>query len=961
MTVSSIVRLFILILVSVIPFTLYGQYYDLGQDPASIRWRQIKTEHFRIVYPETFEPKAQQLVNTLNYTYTHGTKTLAFLPARVPFIIHSYNTEPNAVTAWAPKRVEIFTTPPQDSYAQDWLDQLALHEYRHVVQLDRANQGFTKVLSWFTGEQAASMVNGLFVPGWFLEGDAVCTETALSHSGRGRSPSFEMLLRSQVMQKGAYSYDKAAFGSYKSFVPNKYVLGYSLVANVRRNYGYQAWISALDEVARKPFILTPFNHGLKTATGSGKVMLYRQSMFELDSMWKYQESQTAISAYDILTPVMPGKYENYKYPYYLNDTLILAQLSGMDDITRFVVVGHDGTKKVVCTPGFLSAENYSVARHPAATGSKENKISSKPDFLIAWTETINDPRWEQRTYSVIMVYDSRTGKIHEVTRGSRYYAPAISDDGLTIVAVCADTRSRNSIVLIDVANGIVTDTLIASNSDFYMTPAWSGDGTRIVFTTLKTGGKCIQLFDSKSKAITTIVQPTFTEISNPVFAEDYVLFDGSYTGIENVYAVDPANLQILQVTSAKFGAFNANLRPDGRMIVYSDYSSSGYKLVKTDFSPSKWRSAEQLGDYSASLYKYLVKEETGIVDSTTQTNIPYPSQPYKKAAHVFNFHSWAPVYLNYMSGVNSAGISFLSQNDLSTAFTVVGYSYDMAENTGKVTADFSWKAWYPVIELNTSYGGRASYTGGDTSYRYTFNEAIISGGLSLPLLFTGGKYYKGLQFRLHSSLYNITSNNSRESDKLTGTIHSLDYSITAYRYIKQSQKDVYPRWGQTLSSTFRHSPFGDNDLGSIISVVSHLYFPGILLHHGIRVDLSLQQNDPGAYSYNNQILFPRGYLNVKANKIECFALNYKFPFAYPDLSLGPLAYFKRLKANLFYDGGLATDIGESWKLQSTGVEITADLHLLRFVFPFDIGYRFGYRPIEKQYFGDLLFSVNLSN
>ena len=217
MPVNSILRILGLLLLNGIPFFLFGQYYNLGQDPSNLKWRQISTPHFRIIYPENFEIKAQKMLPALDYVYTRGAKTLAYKTKRVPFIIHNYNSVSNAVTGWAPKRVELFTCPPQDSYAQDWLDQLIIHEYRHVVQLDRTNQGFTKVLSWFAGEQAAVMINGLFVPSWFMEGDAVCTETALSQSGRGRIPAFEMLLRAQVKQKGAFTYDKAALGSYKSF------------------------------------------------------------------------------------------------------------------------------------------------------------------------------------------------------------------------------------------------------------------------------------------------------------------------------------------------------------------------------------------------------------------------------------------------------------------------------------------------------------------------------------------------------------------------------------------------------------------------------------------------------------------------------------------------------------------------------------------------------------------------
>ena len=40
-----------------------AQFVDLGQDPASTRWRQIQTKHFQIIYPAFFERNAQYLAN----------------------------------------------------------------------------------------------------------------------------------------------------------------------------------------------------------------------------------------------------------------------------------------------------------------------------------------------------------------------------------------------------------------------------------------------------------------------------------------------------------------------------------------------------------------------------------------------------------------------------------------------------------------------------------------------------------------------------------------------------------------------------------------------------------------------------------------------------------------------------------------------------------------------------------
>ncbi len=942
---------------------LHAQYYNLGQDPASVNWREIKTPHFRIIYPEIFEPRVQKMRPTLNFAYNELTKSLAYKPKPIPIIIHNYNIDANAVTVWAPKRVEMFTCPPQDMYAQDWLDQLILHEYRHVVQIDRTNQGFTKVLSWFTGEQAAAMVNGLFVPPWFMEGDAVCAETAHSKVGRGRIPTFEMLLRAQVRQLGSFSYDKATMGSYKTFVPNRYVIGYSLVANVRKNYGYQSWVSALDEVAHKPFIITPFNHGLKKATGFGKVDLYKLTMRDMDSLWKFQNDKTNKTEHKQISLNHKFKHENYIFPQYISDSAIVAEFSSMDEIQKFVVVGTDGKTKTIITPGFLSSEVFSVTKKTALheTNNTFSEVGQSNQFLLAWTESINDPRWQERSYSEIRVYDSYTGKIKELTNRSRYFAPSFSPDGKTLAAVKVDVTNKCSIVLLDAESGEETKIVVASDTDFYMTPSWSADGKKIVYTKLNEKGKGIYCFDLIKNEDTEVLEPTFIEISNPVFAGGFVLFNGSYSGIQNVYAINLTNKKVFQVTSAEFGAANARLSNDEKKIAYSNYTSAGYGLVEAIFDPKSFIKISEINDFSPSLYKFLVTEENSISDSSAHVSPEIKSQPYKKAAHIFNFHSWAPAYINYSTGEYGTGISFMSQNELSTATTLIGYSYDMAEKTGKVTADFSWMAWYPVLDFKASYGGRAAYTSDDTSVRYTYNETILGGGLTLPLTFTGGKYYKGLQLKLHTSWHNITNNTSPEETKLTGTINSMDYGILVYRYIKQSGKDIYPRWGQSVNLGFRHTPFGDNDYGSIASVSTRFYFPGLMLHHGLRLDLNWQERNPGSYYYPNQINLPRGYYIFNVNSLKCYALNYKFPLLYPDFSLGPLAYFKRIKTTLFYDGGIGVTEDSSWNLQSTGIELTSDMHVLRFVFPLDLGFRFGFRPIEKSYFVDFLFSVNLSN
>jgi len=214
-----------------------AQYYSTGQDPASLRWKQIKTKQFRIIYPESFENRSQYLANIMEMVCREETRTLPAKVPRMPVIIHSQSSQSNGLTVWAPRRIEFYPCPPQDSYPEEWLEQLAIHEYRHAVQVSKMNQEYTRVLSFIFGEQALGAVLGLYIPPWFLEGDAVCTETALSNSGRGRTCNFESILRAQLLEKGPYSYDKAVLGSYRTFTPDAYELGYPMVAMARKEYG----------------------------------------------------------------------------------------------------------------------------------------------------------------------------------------------------------------------------------------------------------------------------------------------------------------------------------------------------------------------------------------------------------------------------------------------------------------------------------------------------------------------------------------------------------------------------------------------------------------------------------------------------------------------------------------------------------------------------------------------------
>lgn len=260
------------------PFSIVSaQFVNFGQDRPSLRWKQIKTDDFQIIYPDFFEENAQKAASIFSLLYHHA-NTLQLHPKKISIIMHADGGVSNGNVALAPRKSELYTMPSQDP-TDDWLEHLCVHEFRHVVQLDKVNQGLTKDLYYLFGEIFPIAVVGVYVPMWFMEGDAVCFETAVGHLGRGRSPEFLNEMKAQILEKGIYNYSKAVLGSNKDFVPNRYTMGYFMTANSRVNYGSDIWAKALERTGRRPYGITPFATSLKLSMQGKRDSLWRDSTF----------------------------------------------------------------------------------------------------------------------------------------------------------------------------------------------------------------------------------------------------------------------------------------------------------------------------------------------------------------------------------------------------------------------------------------------------------------------------------------------------------------------------------------------------------------------------------------------------------------------------------------------------------------------------------------------------------
>ena len=210
-----------------------AQYYTLGNDPANAKWSIIREIHTKSYIRNRPTPGKKVSLSFEKHRHTN-LAGLRIESPKMPIILHPYTTTSNATEVWAPRRMEIFTSPPATGgYAQNWETQLALHEGRHLGQMQHYTKGVFSFFNILFGEQSLALGIGFYPSVWLLEGDAVLNESDFSNAGRGRSGEFLMYYRTAFLQDDIRSYYHWRYGSYRHFAPNKYAFGYMLTSMMR--------------------------------------------------------------------------------------------------------------------------------------------------------------------------------------------------------------------------------------------------------------------------------------------------------------------------------------------------------------------------------------------------------------------------------------------------------------------------------------------------------------------------------------------------------------------------------------------------------------------------------------------------------------------------------------------------------------------------------------------------------
>ncbi|MDH4091506.1 MAG: hypothetical protein OEV24_13650 [Cyclobacteriaceae bacterium] len=970
---------------------VYGQTV-LDGNPTRLRWRQVRTENFKVLFPTGFDQQAQRVANTLEHIRTAEARTLGSVPRKITVILQNQSAVSNGFVSILPRRSEFYTMPPQDYNflgTNDWLDLLASHEYRHVVQYQHATRGFNKLFYYLFGSSTLAGMSQAAAPQWFWEGDAVAVETAFTHSGRGRIPNFGLVFRTNLLSGRTFNYHKQYLRSYKNNIPNHYVLGYYMVSYLRRKTNDpEIWGKITSRSWRVPFVPFAFSNAIHNKTGLYVTDLYREMADSLKHAWQAESAGLKLTPFHNVTRHSTKAYTDYLYPQAMKDGAIVAMKRGIGDIEQFVLL-KEGKVEKQFTPGFIND-----AGMLSASNSK-----------IVWNEYGFDLRWSVRSYSLIKIYDIDTGMRWVIGgRHTRLSGAALSPDAKQVVTVQSDNAYQNSVLILDVYTGDLVKSFPNPENYFYSMPRWSDDGKKIALLKNTNGGKTISILDVESGLVRDVLPVSHENVGHPVLQGNYLFFNSPVSGIDNVFVLDLGTNLRYQITTSRFGAYNPSISGDGKTIYYNEQTRDGLDVVKIPFDKSSWTLFDrQTISKTPRLYEYLVAQEARptLLDSVPKQK--FPVTKYAKVKGIINPYNWGAYVTNDLTQVN---IGITSRDILSTTSITAGYAYDINEGTSLWRAGLSYQGLYPIIDFGVQAGNRQNtVTGFGNSTRFTWQEYTMEGGLRLPLVLTNSRYSRKLTignavgFTKTSSFESTVKNDGnvlyQGPDRITpandtllfvhkdqlndGTLLYNRATFSFYNLLKRSRRDFLSRWGQTLDAEFYNTPYEGDFVGKLFAVRSTFYFPGFAKHHFFYArgayQESLQGVETNLYTFRNRIPKPRGMSYPADEKFLSLSANYAFPLWYPDIALGPVLNVQRIKANIFFDYGqgqgrqyyYTADLSRAYgfsnddEYQSVGVETTFDINIMRFLPKFEIGFRSTYRFSNAYNTSGVVFEFLIGN
>ncbi len=990
-----ILRYILIILTILAVKPAYAQFYVTGDDPGRAKWYSIETENFNIIYPENTDSLAKSYARKIENCRIPVSLTSGYISGegkgkKLPVVIHAYNAA-NGSVAWAPKRMDLFTIPSAyDPEPIPWSTMLAIHESRHVTQMQFGLTNALKPGNWIFGEMWNILASLLYPGIAFMEGDAVITETAWTPSGRGRTADFLNYYWVAFDNGDFRDWYKWRYVSQKKNAPDHYALGYLTVGGFRYLYDIPEYMSeSYHLAARRPYNLGAFNTTVRKMTGKKFNDAFLAVCDTMYTLWRKDAEVRKPYIYSEPVTPEPRIYTDYTENLIVGKD-IYAIKKGHVDVPSLVRIDSTGKEHRISTFA------YNVSK--LQRSCEMNRIY--------WSETRTDKRWNLSSKSGIRFMKDGSHKKHSMRIPGLQHNPAPSSG--RIATVRYETGGKSHIDMIDALTGKVMSSHEAPDSLQPVEVAWIGD--TVYATAISDNGFGIYLMDAEG-GWEAVLDPQPVKIKDFNSYGDELIFTCDRTGVNELYHLDPSSGELRQKTSTRYGAEDFRYSGDGEWLYYSSQTLKGMRIFRTPADSLLDRNADFTELYKYPIAEKITAQEKEIAENrgartAKEVKISEPER-YRKLPHMFNVHSWAPVYVNVDNIMSmsfsqiwqaaSLGATGIIQNRLSTMTGEFGYSahkdpYNNSRWRHSGHARLTYSGFYPILEARVDINDRAARQYSTYAYMMSGNSAAmeissrelptpyIEGRFSayIPFRFSSGGWFRGITpsvtYRIGNDRFNTGMTIMEMEDHLAtgkdGNInetqnpvftgwqkgrnlirHSISGSLNAYTIQNTPSSAAYPRWGIGMELGASGSIESRKMLSPMGYAYIYGYVPGIMREQGIRISVMNQTKlDKEAIFGQAMVnILPRGlssnasltsWLSVRQTSMTKLSADYAIPIYIGELMIGGGMFaIKRMSIIpnfdcTFFSGG---------NLWSAGTEINLDLHsILTLDWPLTIGVKFSW-------------------
>ncbi len=875
----------------------------------------VDGKYFRVIFEGGIYDEAIRVVNNLDHFFPYIGSNLGYLKiSKTNVLLKNRNAMTNAAVETYPRRMCIYYHYPQlrDINGNiDWIDLVCLHESRHVIQNKfYYNKGANKIVNTFIGTRFPTFET----PNWFSEGDAVYMETILTHGGRGRSPSFSMLIRSNILENRSFSYDRALNATFNKVFENEYDMGYHLICHIRRKYGDDVIYRILQRVTEFPHFIFPFDLVVYSETKKFMSDIYNDMISELKILWNEQIKNLRVTESQIIKQ-NKKEFTDYIYPQVTEDGGIIALKKSNSCLNTFIYFKNGKEKELLNVPYINHGNIFSFSK---------NKIT--------WSSAQFYPIWKTDSLcSVIKVFDLKTKKITQITKKSVYKAPCLSPTSNKIATIRTSFKGKHSLEILNTSTGKLIKKFDNPNNSFLITPTWSEDERYIYYIKAKKQKNALIKLEIETGKEEFIIPYTKELIERPKVFKDHIFFNSPYNGINNIYAININNKNIYQITSKKYGSFNPSISRDNKFIIFNDFQRIGMTIAKMKLDPGFWIPIEEVKDRRVYYFNKNNKEELKQFKESINSeelnlykneempldNIPikyYKKRKLSKFRNLIDLNSipiW-PIDLE-SSGFKDPQFTFKfkSKNINEDSVLEGSFSKFYKENKKTIAINYMYEGIIPHFGLNFKIEDKKDKLKTNLEQKKIQGEFMLTPKLVVPFMIRHNNgFIQSISLGWDTEIkYNYKS------------MHGKIYSYTPFKFKcalfkEKANKDVASRWGQKFALSLRQyfDGYGKNRNHEIFSLL-HLYFPGLLKHHsfqiltvgrirklsneehGINFDYAFQKlaeiHDGGASEEPTYLYFTR-----LSKKLINFHLMYEFPLCYPEMALGPLFYISSINLKL---------------------------------------------------------------